>query len=445
MSRFEAAVSDARVPAAGRSLLIALVALVFCLVAAHASANETITSAPEGEEKVFTDGHLRPGRFETIRVRGFPGKGKIEVTFLPTAICENSCGALPCPGGKTNSHGAAKFRVRVPGTFFDHKNKRAYFRNGERIDLEVLWSGPDHAFDVGGADPDPILVRTHAPVAVASPSTPATFRGARLKQALLVPSAFQLQSSNGYSFVVLGAPGRKGRSDGVEIFVSGVHDGVIYSAPATVTETSIQADLGELGEISVTFHPSGQPATARPKCGGKPVSFDSGYYEGRIDFHGEEGYTEVEATSVPGSIDFLLNALCGAASGGGSGPFVPGAELRVRNPRLGPEFRVIKNRPNAPARFDVAVSEYRWGISIERFTTLLMPAQTFRYDPRLQTATLRPPAPFAGAARFDRRRKASHRWSGDLSVDMPGRADVPLTGSELRATLVHPEWDNGME
>jgi hypothetical protein len=120
---------------------------------------------------------------------------------------------------------------------------------------------------------------------------------------------------------------------------------------------------------------------------------------------------------------------------------MPGAELRIRNPQLGPEFSVVKNRPNAPALFGVGVSEYHDGISIERFMTSLMPARTFRYDPRLQTATLRPLAPFAGMAQFDRRRKkASLRWRGDLTVDMPGRADVPLTGSKLRATLIHAGW-----
>jgi hypothetical protein len=285
---------------------------------------------------------------------------------------------------------------------------------------------------------------TSAAVAAALPSTPAPFKRVDVKQPLPVPGGFRLQGSNGYSFVVLGAPARAGHPAGVEIFVSGKHAGVSYFAPATVTETSIQASLGELGEISVTFHRTGQPATARPRCGGKPVSFDSGYYEGRVDFHGEEGYTEVETTAAPGNIDFLLNVLCSSNSGGSRGPFTPGAELSIRNPQLGPEFSVVKNRPDAPARFVVGEAEYREGISIQRYMTLLMPARTFRYDPRLQTATLRPPAPFfAGTARFDRHKKGSHRWSGDLTVDMPGRADVPLTGSELRATLVHAEWENG--
>lgn len=157
--------SGAWVPVAGRALPVAvatLVSLACCLAVAHASAMESIASAPEEEGgKVFTDGHLRPGHFETIRLKGFPGKGKIEVAFFPTAICERSCGAVSRLGGKTDVHGSAKFRVPVPGTFFDRRNKRVYFRDGERINLKVLWYGPDHTFDTGSADPAPILVRTH--------------------------------------------------------------------------------------------------------------------------------------------------------------------------------------------------------------------------------------------------------------------------------------------
>ena len=273
-------------------------------------------------------------------------------------------------------------------------------------------------------------------------STPAAFRSISLEPSLPAPGGFRLKASNGYSLIVLGIPARDGRPAAIELFVSRKHQGVSYLAPATVTETSIQASLGELGEISVTFHSSGQQTTARPKCGGNSVSFDSGHYEGKIDFHGEGGYTEVEATSAPGNIDFWLNIIC-PGIGGGRGAFLPGAELHVRNPQLGPELTVVKNRPSAPVRLEVGVSEYINGISIERFTTMLMPAGTFRYDRRLQAATLHPPAPFAGTGRFIRSKKASKRWSGDLSVDMPGRADVPLTGSGLRAGLVHAEWDNG--
>jgi hypothetical protein len=255
---------------------------------------------------------------------------------------------------------------------------------------------------------------------------------------LFVPSSFELQGSNGYSIFVLGIPSRKGRPATVDLFAQKKHAGVYYSAPATVTETSIDADLGEVGEISVSFHQSGVAAIASPHCG-RPVSFDSGSFEGKIDFHGEEGYTEAQATSVPGNIDFLLNGTCGGfVTSGGSNPFSPGAELYLRNPALGAQFSVAKSRPDSPARFEVSDREYRAGTSIQRFAALVMPPAAFTYGPRLQTATVRPPAPFSGTAHFDRHKKANRRWSGDLTIDLPGRAGLPLTDRSLRAYLVRP-------
>lgn len=111
--------------------------------------------------KALTDGRLRPGHLETLRVVGFPGKGKTEVSFFPTAICEDACGARTFAGGRTNTMGAAKFHVRVPGTFLDSRNRPVYFRDRERIDIQVNWEGPDQSFDVATADPQPVLVRVH--------------------------------------------------------------------------------------------------------------------------------------------------------------------------------------------------------------------------------------------------------------------------------------------
>jgi hypothetical protein len=113
------------------------------------------------QARVITDGRLRPGHLETIRVTGFPGKGTTEVSFFPTAICEDACGARTFRGGRTNAKGAAKFRVHVPGTFLNYRNRPVYFRNRERIDLDVDWEGPHHSFDVARAEPEPIIVRVH--------------------------------------------------------------------------------------------------------------------------------------------------------------------------------------------------------------------------------------------------------------------------------------------
>jgi len=259
------------------------------------------------------------------------------------------------------------------------------------------------------------------------------------------PPGFTIEASNGYSMFVVAVEARRGHPPTIAIFVTGKNDGVFYSAPATVTEKSIQASLGSLGEIAVTFHPSEQARTERSKCGGKPASFDSGYYEGTIDFHGEEGFTEIGATRAPGDVGFLLNLVCPGISGGSGGPFMPGAELDVdaHDHKFGPHLMVVKNRPKARAHYEVGVSEISNGISIGRFAGLIASAGTFTYDPKVQTATLRPPAPFSGSAQFHRSAKLSNRWTGNLTVDLPGKAGVKLTGRDLKAKLAHAHWDWG--
>lgn len=266
---------------------------------------------------------------------------------------------------------------------------------------------------------------------------------------LPAPVGFTVQGSNGYSIFVFGVVAHRGTPATVGIDASRGKSAAFYTVPGTVTETSIQAELGALGRIAVAFHPSGRPRTARSACSDKPVHFDSGFYEGTIDFHGEEGYTAVEATRAPGDLGFLLDLVCSGISGGSGGPFLPGAELEVeaRGPRpphlnrLGPSLKVVKNRPRAPAHFEVSLSEEHEGIGILRLINPIAPANAFEYDPRVRTATVHPPPPFAGTARFHRNAKPANQWTGDLIADLPGKSGVRLTGTDLRARLVHAKWD----
>jgi hypothetical protein len=140
-----------------------LLTMAICLLATAGTGSAESPRSTVGRPRVITDGRLRPGHLETMRVAGFPDRGIAEVSFFPTAICEDSCGARTFRVGKTNGEGAASFRVRVPGTFLDHRNRSAYFRDGERIDVNVTWEGADGGFAVGNAEPEPILVRVHGP------------------------------------------------------------------------------------------------------------------------------------------------------------------------------------------------------------------------------------------------------------------------------------------
>lgn len=142
-----------------RSVGAALAASFFLIASSGLASGQEGRSDERG--RVMTDGRLRPGHLETIRLTGFPGKGSTEVSFFPTAICEDECRGLSFSGGPTDARGMARFQVRVPGTFLDHRNRRVYFRDGERIALNVIWQGPDRSFAVGTANPEPIIVRVH--------------------------------------------------------------------------------------------------------------------------------------------------------------------------------------------------------------------------------------------------------------------------------------------
>jgi hypothetical protein len=148
---------------AGRTLLTGLAAGIcsLAIVPTSTATGSDSDATKEMEARVFTDGRLRAGHLETIRVTGFPGKGVTDISFSPTAICEDGCGVRSYRGGRTDARGAAEFKVRIPGTFFDLRNRNVYFRDGERIDVNVTWSGPNRGFAVGSAYPEPILVRSH--------------------------------------------------------------------------------------------------------------------------------------------------------------------------------------------------------------------------------------------------------------------------------------------
>jgi hypothetical protein len=150
-------------PSPGLLTVAAIAAALGLLLVASAGA-ETRAEEERREARivVHTDGHLRPGHLETIWVRGFPGPGALSVDFFPTAICEGGCGAESFTGRRTDAQGRARFRVRVPNTFFTLREKPVFFRNRERISLDVRWEGRgQEEFASGRAEPEPVIVRTH--------------------------------------------------------------------------------------------------------------------------------------------------------------------------------------------------------------------------------------------------------------------------------------------
>jgi hypothetical protein len=268
---------------------------------------------------------------------------------------------------------------------------------------------------------------------------PAAVRGEEGRMPPL--TGFELEASNGYSFsAVAGAP-PEGEKGWIGLYLArGRRTLVTYGAPATVSRTTIEADLGKLGRILVTRVPTGRMKTVRGGC--KPGStkrVEVERYEGTIEFHGEEGFAEVSATSAPLAYPSLCIGV--EATGGSPEKGLPGARLDVekhRREKYRLEFDAIQRRPGARTAVSVEVEEQRGEMQIHRATWTWAGAGALSYDRRLRNATVRPPAPFAGHGSFHSNARGANRWTGNLTVDLPGRSDVPVTGRGFWADLERP-------
>jgi hypothetical protein len=192
----------------------------------------------------------------------------------------------------------------------------------------------------------------------------------------------------------------------------------------------------------VTRTPTGKTKTVRGGCKpGSTKQVETENYEGTIEFHGEEGFAEVSAASAPLVVSIYCIGRSGSEGGGPPGKELPGARLDVEKyvgHKYRLEFDAIQNRRGAPTGIGVEAEEHRRGIEIHRATWTRASAGALRFDRRLRTATVRPPAPFAGHASFDADASPANQWSGNLTVDLPGHADLPITGPGFSADLEHP-------
>lgn len=251
----------------------------------------------------------------------------------------------------------------------------------------------------------------------------------------LIPR-FELSATNGYTFVVE----KLGRRVKVraERDTTGPLEGMEmgdYEVPAEagVPKNDIDARFGSLGEIAVHFQPSGERVEHHRRVphgcsGARRIVEYTGTFVGTIHFQGEGGYTEVQASEAPGTVgtDPSVGCMVGKLFGSGSTTLLVGRKDVV--------MLALRHRRN-PASFIAGISEKTEDLSVFRGVQMEAPPQTFRIGPRLGWASVSPPAPFSGSARFSHPKGRRPRWSGSLSVDLPGAPGTPLTGPGFLAVL----------
>ncbi|HEX5527426.1 MAG TPA: hypothetical protein VFX44_09580 [Solirubrobacterales bacterium] len=248
--------------------------------------------------------------------------------------------------------------------------------------------------------------------------------------------AFLLHGTHGYSILARAYPEEGSQEEMVSLWVFRKGAAAFYEVPAKVDATKVEARLGGVGRISVRFHPRGKPRIASIKCSrGAKLRYQPGVWMGRIEFKGEEGFTRVEARSAKQITWPLLLIACPYVTEPVElGAGLPGALLSAgwRSKSRSVGLRAIANRPGGNLKLSASIEEQRGQLRVIREAEGRYPGTGFEFDPTLSTATLHPAGSFfSGAATYSRSAEPQSRWSGDLSVDLPGRSDLPLTGARF--------------
>lgn len=255
-----------------------------------------------------------------------------------------------------------------------------------------------------------------------------------------------VRGSNGYQLQVTASDGQ------YSIGASKGGAASTYTGKGDLTAEGFEADFDHFGSASVAFQPRGKPEEFEfPGCVGGPVTITGGTLVGSIHFNGEHGYTSVAATSAEASRFDIPRLKCKQDlkpprhSHVKRGPTAPGlsvvcegvafSALRTRA-TSGQNSRILKQ---PPVVFTAELSERVGPIGIHRVAVASGRHGSLAFGPGLETALVRPPAPFSGMARWA---ADPERWSGSLRAAFPGKT-VRLTGGRLRADRIDVELEKG--
>jgi hypothetical protein len=239
----------------------------------------------------------------------------------------------------------------------------------------------------------------------------------------------------------------KGRQD-VVLYLLRRHQFAEYVVPAEITDSTVKAKFGALGELDYSFTPKG---SARPECFSKVGGYAA--FTGTFKFTGENHYIHIDADHAVGSYTVeSVPPTCGAARADRAAtarravPYDPysgdGATLTaLAGSRASHRARVVTVSRGENAKtggVSAVLEEGDNKLGIVRGLYLTAGARAFEWDFDAGTATVRPPAPFTGTATLVRRADGQALFTGSLRVPIVGqKRPVRMAGAEFRAKLHH--------
>lgn len=312
------------------------------------------------------------------------------------------------------------------------------------------------------------LAATAIVVALAVPAGASAAKPRRVRQPASVTAQVNGHAIGGFEFSLftLGSHGdilwlSKQVTEGGDETV--VYFDIPHGGSTNFANGRLDVRVGRLGHFRGHFVPD-SVKTEKPEegCTGDPTTTEEGHFVGSFSFHGELGFSTVDAEREQGSVTRRGATSCPAS-------FPPGHRRR-RSPRREREekerqqeaFRLLAGdaagkvlfraereesaepEEGSPTTFSASMTERTGGLQVSRNASAFVigeaTASAFQVpnlaEP-LAEATVSPSAPFSGSATFHLDSPKAAGWTGDLAVDLPGVGEVPLSGEGIYAGLCH--------
>jgi hypothetical protein len=268
---------------------------------------------------------------------------------------------------------------------------------------------------------------------------------------------FTVAGTHGYRVLVSSS---LGDFEAVHLIASRRHAAVEYlTFDGRADREGIEARFGGVGLVSVRFHPAGpshSPVRPPRNCEALRARDRVGFFTGRIEFHGERGFTGVDLRRARGHAG-VVRVRCPPpgpftwTAGTGTpdvyahfddGEFIVGKEairhLRaLATPDLVDALQ-LGRLGTGPVPFAAEHRESRGLTSIRRVAAARGPARSLILDRAARTARIGPPAPFAGVATS---RACPREWSGTLTAHFPGRTmRLVRRGNRHQVWVLDPDF-----
>jgi hypothetical protein len=232
---------------------------------------------------------------------------------------------------------------------------------------------------------------------------------------------------------------------------------VTYTAKGRASSRRVHADFGPLGHLDfkIDVDRAGSPPfrAKHGRCTTKPPLLLAGKFRGSIRFEGEPGVRGLTTHRGRVSVKREFKTVCKKRHrhrhhrrrrNKGNRKKIEADLLFAKSRSKGRkvEFGLVNlslqtNPPFSFAFLTGNVSERLGRVRISRsvfeIAEEVVELSKLGSDP--ETATVRPPRPFRGAATYTARSRSTPTWTGNLRVHLPGAGTVPLAGRRFRAKL----------